>query len=185
MHRAEESDYIRGNSMEIKVKVTGRELYRFALYHLLHSPTICFYLTLLAVFLVIRHFSTDYDPEVMNLVLMIFAGYAIFYIFRLRYKAEQKANHPQHGAEITYKIEYGGIRVRQGSEISVLKWEDVMEVKKIAEMYVIYPAPRCGLLVPRRVFVKAKEERFLKLLEQHMSEKQLKKLHLKKNGERK
>lgn len=170
--------------MEIKVKITGRELYRFTLYHFVHSPAICFYLTLLALVLAVRHFSTDYDPDVMNIVLVIFAGYAIFHIFRMRYKAEQQASDPQKGAPITFKLEYEGIRVRQGSEFNLLKWEDIMEVRKVAEMYVIYPAPRYGLLIPRRVLLK-KEERFLKLLQQHMTEKQLKKLRLKKNGDAK
>ncbi len=171
--------------MEIKVKTTGKEIYRFSLYHFLRSPAILFYLLLLAMLLGIRYWGTEYDPTVLNLVLLIFIGYAFFQILNLRNKAEKQANDPITGAEITFRFEYSGIRIRQGKELTVLKWEDIREVKKIGEMYVLYPAPRYGLLIPRRLLLRGREERFLGLLRQHMTDAQLKKLHLKKTGDAK
>lgn len=171
--------------MEIKVKTTGKELYRFSLHHFLRSPAMVLYVLLVAVFLALRQWGKDYDPLALNLAFYIFIGYAFFRILNLRNKAEKQANDPVTGAEITFKFEYGGIRIRQGKELTVLKWEEIREVKRFGEMYVLYLAPRYGLLIPRRVFFRGREERFLSLLRQHMTEVQLKKLPLDKSGDKK
>ena len=171
--------------MEIKVKATGKEIYRFSLYHFLHSPAMILYLVFLAAFLGLKHWKTEYDPAILNLVFLIFIGYALFHVLSMRNKAERQANDPVNGAEITYKLEYNGIRVRQGRELTALNWEDIREVRKIGEMYVLYLAPRRGLLIPCRLLLRGREERFLGLLKQHMTDKQLAKLHLKKSGDTK
>lgn len=169
--------------MEIKVKTTGIELYRFLLYHFLHSPVILFFVLILAALGAIRIWATEYDVSVLNMVFLIFIGYLIFHVLNLRTKAERQVQDPVSGAEITFKLDSAGVHVRQGKETNVLGWNQIREVRKIGEMYVIYPAPRCGLIIPRRVLFRGREERFLSLLTQHMTGEQLKKLHLKKSGE--
>lgn len=169
--------------MEIKVKTTGIELYRFSLYHFLHSPVILFYALILAALGAIRIWATDYDLSVLKMVFLIFIGYTIFHVLGMRTKAERQANDPEKGAEITFKLDAGGIHIRQGKDTNYLKWEKVREVRKIGQLYVIYPAPRYGLIIPRRVLFRGREDRFLSLLKQHLTEKQIKKLHLKKSGE--
>lgn len=169
--------------MEIKVKATGKEIYRFTLHHFMRSPAILCYVLIVVMFFAIRYWKPEHDPVVLNLAFLIFMGYALFHIINLRRKAEEQACDPVKGAEITFKFEYNGIRIRQNGELTVLKWEDIKEVKKIGEMYVLYPAPRHGLLIPRRLLLRGREERFLGLLRQHMTDAQLKKLHLKKSGD--
>lgn len=171
--------------MEIKVKTTGLELYRFSLYHFLHSPVILFYALIVAALAAIRIWATDYDTAVLKAVFLIFIGYTIFHVLRMRTKAENQAADPVTGAEISFKLDVGGIHIRQGKDTNYLKWDKIKEVRKIGEMYVIYPAPRYGLIIPRRVLFRGREERFLSLLKQHLSKKQLKKLHLKKSGDEK
>ena len=156
--------------MDLKVKMTAREIFLFSVNHFYRSlPGLisvgCTIMALGAVGV-----TWPAQPAVMRGVLalafLLVLGSQPLILYR---KAVRQASDPQLSREIHFKLDYNGIRVQQGKEKAVIYWKQIVKVGKVSDIYILYLTKDRAYLIPDRVLSGGRKEQFLDLVRQYVS----------------
>ena len=155
--------------MELRFKVTAREIFVFSVnnYYRSVSGIVSVLCTIAALaFIVINRERIGVTTA--DLLFMAILLVAVGQVFVMRQRAAKQAADPVSSQEMFFKLNSEGVRVRQGKETGNVTWDQILRVKKISGIYMLYLSRNQAYLIPERVFRGAAKQRFLKLLEQYV-----------------
>lgn len=155
--------------MDLRVKLKAKDIFIFSIFHFYKSvmgavSVIC---TLLVLGVVAASWpmQTGIFRVILLLGAVVVAACQPFMIYQ---KAGRQVRDPQLGKEIQYKMDYNGVRVRQGKEKAVIGWNQIARVGRMPGLYVLYLNKSRAYLLPDRALVSGKKEQLLKLLNQYV-----------------
>ena len=156
--------------MELRVKNTAREIFLFSMSHFYRSVpgiinVVCM---IMALGLSAAVWGSQTGPMRVMLGAALAAALAVqpFVLYR---KAAREAADPNRSREIHFKIDYNGLKVSQGKEKASIRWNQVLKVGKVSDIYIIYLTKNRAYLIPGRVLTGEKKEMFLGLIRQYVS----------------
>lgn len=173
--------------MEIKVKLTTKEIFLFSIYHFYRSWAGIMSIGVLIAAVVVTGIRWEgLDESVKDTLPIVIMLAAVMQVFILYRKAAKQAENPQMGQEIQYKLDYTGVRAHQGKNSSIVSWDQIVRVKRVFDMYVLYLAGRQGFLIPDRVLLLGnKRDRFLSVIKRYVAADRIKGIKLDHIGEKK
>lgn len=155
--------------MDLRVKVTAREIFLFSLHHYYHSTPgfISIGCTVLALGAVAAAWNIQpgYMKATLALAVVLIAATQPFILYR---KAGREALDPKRSKETHFKIDYNGLRVHQGKDKAVIRWNQIIKAGKVSDIYVLYLTKDRAYLFPERVLLGGKKEQFLNLLREYI-----------------
>ena len=155
--------------MDLRVKVTSREIFLFSLHHYYHSVPgfISIGCTILALGAVVATWPAQpgFMKAILALAVVLIACTQPFVLYR---KAGREALDPQRSKETHFKIDYNGLRVHQGRDKAVIRCKQIIKVGKVSDIYVLYLTKDRAYLFPQRVLEGGKKEQFLNLLREYV-----------------
>lgn len=161
--------------MNLKVRVSAREIYIFSMYNYLASPFGVFaILGTLAVFALVIYNRARLGDQVAYLIVAAMLFFIVFQLFQVRLKAKRQAKSSEHAPDILFNLEPDGIRVRQGTEKGEIRWDQLYKVKHVAGVYMLYLGQGQAYLIPDSALNGTARETFLKILKAYVPEKKRK-----------
>lgn len=155
--------------MDLRIKVTAREIFLFSLHHYYHSTPgfISIGCTILALGAVAVTWPAQpgYMKGVLALAVILVAATQPFVLYR---KAGREALDPQRSKETHFKIDYNGLRAQQGKDKAMIHWNQIIKVGRVSDIYVLYLTKDRAYLFPERALADGKKEQFLKLLREYV-----------------
>lgn len=155
--------------MDLRVKMTARELFLFSVYHFYRSiPGI---VSISCTFMALGTMAVIWSSQpalmrgVMALIFILVVAGQPFALYR---KAVRQTADPQRSKEIHFKMDYNGIRVQQGKEKGALKWRQIVKVGRVSDIYILYLNKDQAYLIPGRVLDGSKKTQFLNLISQYV-----------------
>lgn len=155
--------------MELRIKLTAKEIFIFSIIHFYKTMAGVFSVICAAMVLGVVVVSWSSQTGVLRLVLFL-SGVVVVVCqpFMLYQKAVKQTQNTETGKEIFYKMDYNGVKVQQGKEKAVVYWNQILKIKKLPGIYVMYLNRSRAYLFPERSLVGGKKEQFLKVLIQHV-----------------
>lgn len=161
--------------MELRVKLLAKDIFIFSLYHFYKSAQGAVSIGCAALAAAIAAVSWPTQPEMVRLTfaigVVLVIGSQPFMLYR---KAVKQAMDPEQGKEVSYKLDYNGMRVQQGKDRAVIYWNQVVKVGRRSGLYVLYLNKARAYLIPDRVLSGDKKEQFLKIIRQYVAEEKRK-----------
>lgn len=155
--------------MDLRVKMTAREIFLFSVYHFYRSIPGCVSIACTIMALGAMGVIWYSQPAFMRGVMVVVFILVVFgQPFALHRKAVRQAAHPQLSREIHFKMDYNGIRVQQGKDKGSLRWKQILKVGKVSDIYILYLNKDQAYLIPERVLDGGKKEQFLELVRQYV-----------------
>lgn len=155
--------------MDLRIKVTAREIFLFSLHHYYHSTPgfISIGCTILALGAVAATWPAQpgYMKAALILAAFLIAATQPFVLYR---KAGREALDPQRSRETHFKIDYNGLRIHQGKDKAVIRWNQIVKVGKISDIYILYLSKDRAYLFPERALAGGRKEQFLNLLREYL-----------------
>lgn len=155
--------------MDLRIKVTAREIFLFSLHHYYHSTAgaISIGCSVLALGAVAATWSAQpgYMKGILALAVVLIAATQPFVLYR---KAGKETLDPQRSRETHFKIDYNGLRVHQGKDKAVIRWNQIVKVGKISDIYILYLTKDRAYLFPERVLDGGKKEQFLNVIREYV-----------------
>ncbi len=161
--------------MELRFKITAREIFVFSVNNYYRSVSgIVSVLCTIAALIFIVFNRERIGIKVADLLFMVILLVAVGQVFIMRQRAARQAANPVSSQEMFFKISSDGIRVRQGKETGNVTWDQVLRVKKISGIFMLYLSRNQAYLIPERAFRGAGKQRFLQLIEKNVPAKKRK-----------
>lgn len=155
--------------MDLRVKLTAKEIFIFSIYHFYRSMAGAISVICAAMVLGVVIVSWSSQTGILRLVLFLSAVVVVVcQPFMLYRKAVKQAQSNETGKEIIYKMDYNGLKVQQGREKAVVYWNQIIKVRRLPGMYVMYLNRSRAYLFPERVLMNGKKEQFMKVLAQYV-----------------
>ena len=118
--------------MDLRVKVTSREIFLFSLHHYYHSVPgfISIGCTILALGAVVATWPAQpgYTKVILALAVVLVACIQPFDLFR---KAGREALDPQRSKNTHCKIDYNGISDQQGRDKDLFRRKPILQMGKV------------------------------------------------------
>lgn len=161
--------------MDLRVKLTAREIFVFSIYHFYKSMAGVISILCAAMVLGVVVVSWSSQTGILRLVLFLSAVVVVVCQPIMLYrKAVNQVRNNETGKEIIYKMDYNGLKVQQGREKAVIYWNQIIKVRRLPGIYVMYLNRSRAYLFPERVLDNGKKEQFMKVLAQYVPEEKRK-----------
>lgn len=139
--------------IELDVKITDKDMYRFHMYHMYHSFTGWF-----SVFIAIIAFAlaglTYGKLEITYTILYIVFGVVFLFYFPLTLKTRAKrqiALSETLSGTLHYKIDEAGIEVSFHEDSALLEWKQVYKMVSTKDNVLIYSSRVNAYIIPREI----------------------------------
>lgn len=157
--------------MEVRFKITGRELFVFSLNNFWRSAAglISIACTVgVLLFLILRRDTIGSETALILVALVI--GAMFVQVASMRGKAGRRVSDQDSPSsqEMFFRLDKNGIRVRQGENKGQASWDQIKRVKRAGGVYMLYLSNDEAYLFPERVFRGAEKQKFLRFLEQYV-----------------
>ncbi len=140
------------NPLVLEVKLTAKDLWKFSMYHSYRGfqGVFSFLFSVAALYVLIATWTTASFPYRI-LIIVCALMFTVWQPFVLYMKAARQAKRSviRDGMTLSFSVE--GIIVTQGQEKLELLWEDVLMVKRVGKLLIIYMDRIHAYLLPDSV----------------------------------
>lgn len=161
--------------MDVRVKLTVKDIFSFSIYHFYKSTmgVISIFCTLAVILVTVAYWSLQsglFQVILLTGVILV-AGSQPFILYR---KAVRQTKDPALSREILLKFDYSGFKAQQGKDKAAIRWSQLLKVKRIPGMYVLYLEKGRAYLLPDWALSGDKKRLLLELIRAHVNEKKRK-----------
>ena len=138
--------------IEIEVKLTAKDLWKFSMYHSYRGLQGLFNIifSVAAVFLLITTWNSN-SASYRVLLIVCALMFTVWQPGILYLKALKQAKNPAIQNAMTLTFDENGIMVSQGEEILEIKWENIGKVDRMKDMMIVYMDRVHAYLLPDSV----------------------------------
>lgn len=154
--------------MEIKVKMTAKDLFDFSMYNSYSGPMGAFNIIFTAAALGLLIFTGAGNTVYQNILLICCV--LIFTVLQpamLHSKSKKQAEMTGFSTPITLKITDEKIAVEQAGVEGDLQWNQIWKAVRIKSMFIIKVGPTHGYLIPNRT-IEGREQELADILKKNL-----------------